>query len=102
MCGDVLVDEAPGTDDRAASDADTGADNDVLSEPGTGLDDDFREAVDSLPERQRQVAMIRLYEDLSFAEVASICGITANNAKVNYHHAVRNIRSFLAARGIAA
>ena len=43
-----MVDEAPGTDDRAASDADTGADDDVLSEPGTGLDDDFREAIDSL------------------------------------------------------
>jgi len=62
----------------------------------------LQEAVAELPERQRLVAILRLYHDLSFAEVAEICGITANNAKVNFHHAVRNIRKHLALAGVAA
>lgn len=62
----------------------------------------LRDAVDSLSERQREVALLRIYEDLSFAEVGDCCGISPNNAKVNFHHAVRNIRKFLAARGLAA
>jgi RNA polymerase sigma-70 factor (ECF subfamily) len=62
----------------------------------------LRDAVDSLSERQREVALLRIYEDLSFAEVGSCCGISANNAKVNFHHAVRNIRKFLVAKGLAA
>lgn len=62
----------------------------------------LREAVDTLPDRQREVALLRLYEDLSFTEVGAACGISANNAKVNFHHAVKKIRSFLADRGVTA
>jgi RNA polymerase sigma-70 factor (ECF subfamily) len=62
----------------------------------------LREAVEALPGRQREVTLLRLYEDLTFDEVAAACGISANNAKVNFHHAVKKIRSFLAARGVTA
>jgi RNA polymerase sigma-70 factor (ECF subfamily) len=58
------------------------------------------EAVDALPARQRQVMVLRVFSGLEFAEVGESCGITANNAKVNFHHAVRNVRRFLAARGV--
>ena len=93
--------------------------------PGEGLSEDFerlaspgessfdklaerearsylREAIDLLSPRQRQVALLRIYEDLSFHEVGEACGISANNAKVTYHHAVRNIRKFLSEKGLAA
>ena len=62
----------------------------------------LRDAIDGLPARQRDVALLRIYEDLSFAEVGECCGITTNNAKVNFHHAMRNIRKFFAALGVAA
>ena len=62
----------------------------------------LRAAVATLPERQRDVALLRLYQDLSFAEVGAACGITANNAKVSFHHAVRNIRKHLESQGIAS
>lgn len=62
----------------------------------------LQEAVAALSRRQREVAILRLYHDLSFAEVAEICGITTNNAKVNFHHAVRGIKKFLATQGVAA
>ncbi len=62
----------------------------------------LRQAVEKLPNQQRRVVLLRLYEDLSFKEVGDLCGITPNNAKVNFHHAVKNIRKFLAAQGVAA
>jgi RNA polymerase sigma-70 factor, ECF subfamily len=62
----------------------------------------LREAVAALPDRQRSVALLRLYEDLSFHEIGGVCDITANNAKVNFHHAVRNIRRYLQDKGVAA
>ncbi|MCP4872625.1 MAG: sigma-70 family RNA polymerase sigma factor [Proteobacteria bacterium] len=73
--------------------------DDLQAKQARGL---LREAVDALPERQREVALLRLYEDLSFPEVGAACGISANNAKVNFHHAVKKIRSFLTARGVTA
>ncbi len=62
----------------------------------------LREAVEALPARQRSVALLRIYQELSFAEVGEVIGITANNAKVSFHHAVKNIRRHLAERGVAA
>ena len=62
----------------------------------------LREAVANLSIRQREVALLRLYNDLSFAEIAEVCGISANNAKVTFHHALKNIRKFLHAKGLAA
>lgn len=55
----------------------------------------LRDAVDTLPDTQRRVALLRLYEDLSFAEIGDALDITANNAKVSYHHAVKKLRGAL-------
>lgn len=73
--------------------------NDVQLEQQRAL---LQEAVASLSERQRAVAVFRLYHDLPFSEIAAICEITTNNAKVNFHHAVSNIRKFLSNEGVAA
>jgi RNA polymerase sigma-70 factor (ECF subfamily) len=62
----------------------------------------LRQAVAALSPRQRAVAVLRIYEELSFADIAVACDITANNAKVNFHHAVRNIQRSLAEAGVAA
>src|SRR6516225_423402 len=48
-----------------------------------------------LTNRQRQVLTLRIDGDLPFAEVANILGITENNAKVHFHHAVRRLREWL-------
>ncbi len=59
-------------------------------------------AIVALPPRQREVALLRIYQGLSFKEVAEVCGITANNAKVSFHNAVRAIRRRLAESGVEA
>ncbi len=55
----------------------------------------LRSAVDGLPELQRRVALLRLYDDLSFAEIGDALDVTANNAKVSFHHAVKKLRAAL-------
>ncbi len=54
-----------------------------------------RGAVADLPARQREVVMLRIDGQLSFAEVGDVLGITENNAKVTYHHAVKRLRERL-------
>ncbi len=57
----------------------------------------LREAVTTLPARQRAVVTWRIYHDLPFAEIARLEEITANNAKVSFCHAVKNLKRVLAA-----
>lgn len=57
--------------------------------------DRVRRALAELGERQREVVMLRIDAQLSFAEVAEALEITENNAKVTYHHAVRRLRELV-------
>jgi len=56
----------------------------------------LRAAIDDLPPRQRMVLELRVYDELSFREVADLVGSTENAAKVNFHHAVKRLRQLLA------
>ena len=55
----------------------------------------LRSALGSLTRRQREVFSLRIDGSLPFAEVARTLGITENNAKVHFHHAVRRLRAKL-------
>ncbi len=61
----------------------------------------LREAVLELSPRQRDVTLLRLYEDLTFPEIAAVLGISAGNAKVHFHHATKNLQRQLAKGGAA-
>lgn len=56
-----------------------------------------RAAVLELPRRQREVLTLRVDGGLSFNEVAEVLGITVNNAKVHFHHAVKRLKAVVAA-----
>ncbi|HEX8950732.1 MAG TPA: sigma-70 family RNA polymerase sigma factor, partial [Polyangia bacterium] len=59
----------------------------------------LREAVARLPNRQREVLLLRIDGDLPFAEIAETLGITEVNAKVNFHHAVQKLKEWLKPQG---
>jgi len=59
-----------------------------------------RGALDGLTRRQREVFALRVDGELPFAEVARTLGITENNAKVHFHHAVRRLRERLGGEGV--
>ena len=54
-----------------------------------------RAAVARLPEKQRLVLELRVYQDLSFKEVAVVAACSENAAKVNFHHAVKRLKQWL-------
>ncbi len=51
-----------------------------------------RAAVLKLPRGQREVLTLRIDAELAFAEIAEILGISENNAKVHFHHAVKRLK----------
>lgn len=55
-----------------------------------------REAMENLPPRQKEVLEMRAFGNLSFAEIAQTVGISTSAAKVNYHYAVKALKSLLA------
>jgi RNA polymerase sigma-70 factor, ECF subfamily len=55
----------------------------------------LRLAIAQLPTKQRQVVELRIFDELSFREVASIAQCNENTAKVNYHHALKQLRELL-------
>jgi len=52
-------------------------------------------AIAKLPPKQRSVLELRVYDELPFREIAELVGSSENAAKVNYHHAVKRLRSLL-------
>jgi RNA polymerase sigma-70 factor (ECF subfamily) len=51
-----------------------------------------RAAVSRLPDRQRATLILKVYHDLSHAEVAEILGSTVGTVKANLFHALTNLR----------
>lgn len=55
--------------------------------------------VEKLPFRQRTALVLRVYEDLSFHEIAEIMECPYDTAKANYRHALLKLRETLETRG---
>ena len=55
----------------------------------------LRAAVARLPPKQKLVIELRVFDDLSFKEVAELAECTENTAKVNFHYAVKRLRDIL-------
>ena len=56
---------------------------------------ELRAAIEQLPPKQRLVLELRVFDDLSFKEVAELADCTENTAKVNFHYAVKRLRDIL-------
>ncbi len=52
----------------------------------------LQEEVDKLPDRQRTALVLRVYEDMSFKEIAEIMDCPYDTAKANYRHALMKLR----------
>ncbi len=71
-----------------------------LFAPGADPDEDnFREAVAcalaGLPEEQRAVVHLKLWEQMTFAEIADTLGIPANTAASRYRYAIDKLQAHL-------
>lgn len=61
----------------------------------TDLREAIRDEVDKLPERQRIALTLRIFEDLSFKEIAQIMSCPYDTAKANYRHGLMRLKERL-------
>ena len=59
------------------------------------LDPEMWDAINSLPQKQKMVLTLRIFQELPFKVVASILNMSENSAKVNYHHAIQRLKERL-------
>lgn len=66
----------------------------VSREPAHDEEKHFlRAAVAKLSPMQRTIVTLRIYDELPFKEIAEIAGCSEASAKVNFHHALKNLKS---------
>jgi len=56
------------------------------------IHDDIRKMVEFLPEEQREVLVMRMYEDMSFKEIADATNVSINTALGRMRYALINLR----------
>lgn len=59
---------------------------------GDEIDRKLQAAVAALPEKQKQVFILKYFEDLMYSEIAEITGTSEGALKASYHHAVQKIQ----------
>lgn len=59
-------------------------------------DASVRRAVDALPPRQKQVVILRIYEEMPFQAIADLIESPIGTVKANFFHAVQNLKKALA------
>ncbi len=56
---------------------------------------DLRQLVDELPADQKEVLMMRLYQDMSFKEISEATGVSINTALGRMRYALLNLRKVI-------
>lgn len=54
-------------------------------------------AIATLPDKQRQVFLLKYYDDMKYSEMAEMLGGTEGSLKASFHHAVKKIENYLQA-----
>ncbi len=58
----------------------------------------LQNAIQTLPDKQKEVFLMRYYDELSYREMTEILGTSTGALKASYHHAVKKIERFF--RGV--
>ena len=54
-------------------------------------------AIDTLPDKQKQVFIMRYYDEMPYEKMAEISETSVGALKASYHHAVKKIEKILTA-----
>ncbi len=55
----------------------------------------IEKAIETLPPKQREVFVMRFYDELPYEEIATIVGTSVGGLKANYFHAVKKITEYV-------
>ena len=84
---------------RARREAETMADSDQYVEPQFEFDDEAQRAlglaVDRLPQDQREVLVMKIWNELTFAEIGEALGVSQNTAASRYRYALADLKKTL-------
>lgn len=64
------------------------------------LNEKFQEAIELLPEKQRETFMLRYVDNVPYEEISVMLGTSVGGLKANYYHAVRKIADHLKNEGV--
>lgn len=53
------------------------------------------DAIAALPDKQKQVFLLRYYDELSYQDISEICGTSVGALKASYHHAAQKIENYI-------
>lgn len=67
-------------------------DRDVIHDENVSL---IERAIQTLPEKQRAVFIMRYYDEMPYEQISSILGTSVGGLKANFHHAVKKISAFV-------
>lgn len=59
------------------------------------VENDLIKLIDELPDDQKQVLKMRIYDDLSFKEIADLTGVSINTALGRMRYALMNLRRLI-------
>ena len=59
------------------------------------VESDLRKLIKELPEDQKEVLMMRMYQDLSFKEISELTGVSINTALGRMRYALMNLRKMI-------
>ena len=87
---------------RARREAGAISETDEFIEPQFEFEDDTQralaEAIDVLPCEQREVVVMKIWNELTFAEIAGVLGVSQNTAASRYRYALAALRNTLQPR----
>jgi RNA polymerase sigma-70 factor (ECF subfamily) len=56
---------------------------------------DLRKLIDELPADQKEVLLMRMYQDMSFKEISEVTGVSINTALGRMRYALMNMRKVI-------
>ncbi len=59
------------------------------------VENDIQKIIEELPEDQKEVVMLRIYQDLSFKEISDLTGVSINTALGRMRYALLNLRKVI-------
>ena len=55
----------------------------------------LKQAIETLPEKQRMIFNMRYYEEMSYKEISAILETTTGSLKASFHHAMKKVENYL-------
>ncbi len=71
---------------------DADQDRGIIREENVSL---IEQAIETLPEKQRAVFIMRYYDEMPYEQISAILGTSVGGLKANYHHAVKKVGQFV-------